>query len=497
MAFKQTLKTTIQPSIKMADLFDLDSSKDSTTPAITKESTPHPDVAQKAGSTTPFIKIGGQNVTNIETMLIDETGFLPKLTLVFKDTTGEFSGNNYPKKHLLASVYLKSPNPNLKPVRADFLITSMKSMAPRNLGGTVELTKNITYLVSGELFIPRLHNNTAKSYPDSTSKEALQQVCQDLGLGFVENDYAAADAMTWINFCSSPLNFIRHVAEHAYQNDDSFFTAFITKELMLALIEVNTQIIPAESDLTFNSWTDSLQADSDQNQKNSQMKHGISEDTVINFLTNQVGYKDKINYIYEANLISNQGNVLRSAGYKKQIYYYDQVEPDETKKFKTFWATPLTSPGASEDVTLVPQNEGMTEVGHKKWMDINYGNTHENWNAARIFNTHNMQELEKLQLRVKLKGINFNVIRGSAIPLMVTVKMAEKLRKDVDLEKNTADAQNKDLGAESIDTQLSGKYYVKGAKYYFDPKDPMLFWTELFLTKREWTPSKTITTLNA
>jgi hypothetical protein len=145
----------------------------------------------------------------------------------------------------------------------------------------------------------------------------------------------------------------------------------------------------------------------------------------------------------------------------------------------------------------VPQNEGMTEVGHKKWMDINYGNTHENWNAARIFNTHNMQELEKLQLRVKLKGINFNVIRGSAIPLMVTVKMAEKLRKDVDLEKNTADAQNKDLGAESIDTQLSGKYYVKGAKYYFDPKDPMLFWTELFLTKREWTPSKTITTLNA
>ncbi len=497
MAFKQTLKTTIQPSIKMVDLFDLDTSKDSTTPSITKESTVYPDVAQKAGSTVPFVKIGGQVVTNIESMTIDETAFLPKLTLIFKDSAGEFSGNTYPKKHLLASVYLKSPNPNLKPVRADFLIASMKSIAPRNSGDNVELTKNITYLVSGELFIPRLHNNAAKSYPNSTSKEALQQICQELGLGFVENDYSPADAMTWINFCSSPLNFIRHVAEHAYQNDESFFTSFISKELMLALIEVNTQIVPAETDLTFNSWADALQADSDQTQKNSQLKQGISEDTVVNFLTNQVGYKNKINYIYEANLISDQGNVLRSSGYKKQIYYYDQVEPDEAKKFKTFWTVPLTSPGASEDAMLVPQNEGMTEVGHKKWMDINYGNTHEHWNAARVFNTHNMQELEKLQLKVRLKGINFNVIRGSAIPLFITVKMAEKLRKDANLEENTANAQNKELGSESIDTQLSGKYYVKGARYYFDPKDKMLFWTELFLTKREWTPSKTITTLNA
>jgi hypothetical protein len=498
MAFKQTLKTTLLPSIKMVDLFDLDTSKGSTTPSITKDPNYLPDIAQKAGSTTPFVKIGGQIVTNIEAVTIDETGFLPRLTLAFRDSTGEFSGNTYPKKHLLASIYIKSANDNLKPVRADFLITSMKSIAEKNLGGKMELTKNVTYLVSGELFIPRLYNNVARSYPNMTSKEALQEVCNELGLGFFENDYkTTVDSMTWINFNTSPLNFIKHVADHAYLDDDSFFTAFINKELQLGLIEVNTQLVPSESDLTFQTWVDSLQADSNQAQKNSQIKEGIAEDTMVNFLTNQVKYLDKPNYIYEANLISDQGNVLRMSGYKKQITYYDHFEPDEENKKKQFWVVPLVSPGVSDDTLLVPQNEGMTEIGHKKWMNINYGNTHEHWNAARIYNTHNMQELEKLQLRVKLKGINFNVIRGSMIPLLITVKMAEKLRKDANVEENEVNPQNRELGAEALDTQLSGKYYVKGAKYYFDPTDPLFFSTELFLTKREWTPSKTITTLNA
>jgi hypothetical protein len=337
----------------------------------------------------------------------------------------------------------------------------MKSIAEKNLGGKMELTKNVTYLVSGELFIPRLYNNVARSYPNMTSKEALQEVCNELGLGFFENDYkTTVDSMTWINFNTSPLNFIKHVADHAYLDDDSFFTAFINKELQLGLIEVNTQLVPSESDLTFQTWVDSLQADSNQAQKNSQIKEGIAEDTMVNFLTNQVKYLDKPNYIYEANLISDQGNVLRMSGYKKQITYYDHFEPDEENKKKQFWVVPLVSPGVSDDTLLVPQNEGMTEIGHKKWMNINYGNTHEHWNAARIYNTHNMQELEKLQLRVKLKGINFNVIRGSMIPLLITVKMAEKLRKDANVEENEVNPQNRELGAEALDTQLSGFFQL-------------------------------------
>jgi hypothetical protein len=497
MAFKQTLKTTIQPSIKMVDLFDLDTSKDSTTGSITKDSKSFPDNAQKAGSTTPFVKIGGQIVTNILKLTIDETGFLPKMMMVFVDSSGEFAGNHYPKTHLLASLYIKSPSDKLKPVRADFMITSMKSMTEPNPGDKIELTKNTTYVVSGELFIPRLHNNVSRSYPNVTSKEALQQVCTELGLGFFENDYTPNDAMTWINFSTSPLNFVKHISEHAYQDDDSFFTSFISKELMLSLIEVNAQVIPDESDLTFMSSVDSLLADSDQTQKNSQAKAEVNEQTVINFLTTLPGYKEKSNYIYEASLVSDQGNVLRSAGYKKKIYYYDHFEPDEAKKKKEFFTVPLSSPGAADQVALVPQNEGMTEIGHKKWMNINYGNTHEHWNAARVFNFHNMLELEKLQLRVKLKGINFNVVRGSSIPIVITMKMAEKLRKEANLEEKDENALNRESVSDAIDSQLSGKYYVKGAKYHFDSKEKMFFTTELILAKREWTPSKTITTLNA
>jgi len=497
MSFKQTLKTTLLPKIKKEDLYDLDNSRNSTTPSVTKEATLYPDASQKIGSTTPFVKIGGQIVSKIESLSIDETGFIPKLFMTFVDPSGEFGGDTYPKRNLLANVYIKSPNPNLTAIRVDFLITSMKSISSKKSPDKIQLTANTVYMVTGELFVPRLHNNVSRSYSNANSKAALQAVCEELGLGFFENDYELADTMTWINYATSSMNFIQHVADHAYQSDESFFTCFINKEYQLGLIEVNTQLAPGESEETFNSWNDALAADVNQDRKGSSFNEAVSNDTVTNFLTNFPQYKSRTNYIHEANLISDQGNVLKSAGYKKQIYYYDHFEPDETKKFKTFWATPLTTSSTDEEVYLVPQQEGMTEVGHKKWMNINYGNTHENWNAARIFNTHNLAELEKIQLRVLLKGVNYQAIRGMSIPVVVTVKMAEKLRKEANLENPPINQENLPLTQDTVDKQLSGKYYVKGAKYHFDPTDPMLFYTELFLARREWTPSKTITPPNA
>ncbi len=124
-------------------------------------------------------------------------------------------------------------------------------------------------------------------------------------------------------------------------------------------------------------------------------------------------------------------------------------------------------------------------------MGINYGNTHEHWQAARIYNSHNLKEIEKIQLRISLKGINFQVIRGMAIPLIITSRLGDQIRKEFDLLVDGApNPQNQDILAEVPDTQLTGNYYVKGARYTYDPTDPHIFITELFLSRREWQPSK-------
>ena len=498
MAFSQIVKTHIQPTIKMIKLQHEDNSVGSETPSVTKQNKNLPDASQSLGAKKPFIRLAGQVVTEIDRLIVDETGFIPKITLIFTDPVGEFSGAYFPKKNLVVSIYTASPTEKLKPLRSDYLITSVKTIPPPTRSNSYNLAKGHTYLIKGELFVPRLYNNVSASYPNLTSIDALKEVCTSLGLGYAQNEFATNDKMTWINYNTSPLNFMKEVVSYMYKDDDSFFDGFINKELIFNLINVEEQLKGLEVDKTFISAADSLLLNASQQQKNDSDKESRSEATVDNYLNNLPDNAGKPNFIQEANIISDQGEVLRKDGYKKQIFYYDHFESNEAKKFKDFFVAPNNTPGLSEDSMLIPEDEGLSEVGNKKWMNINYGNTHEHWNAARIFNTHNMKELEKIKLRVLLRGTNNQVVRGSVVPVVLVQRFIDKIRKERDPnEPATANLDQNRLDEVTMDTELSGRYWVKGAIYHYDPTDPLLFSTELILARREWSPSKTKFTANA
>jgi hypothetical protein len=498
MAFSQIVKTHIQPSIKLIELTQTDDSAGSTTASYTKQNKNIPDASQSIGSKKPFIKIAGQIVTEIEYLTIDETGFIPKLKLVFNDPIGEFSGNYFPKRNLMVSVYIASSSEKLKPVRSDYLITSIKTIPPTSRESSNNLAQGVSYIVTAELFVPRLYNNVSKSYPELTSADAIKEVCSSLGLGYGQNEFTPTDKMTWININTSPSNFMREIVAHAYQDDDTFFTGFINKEMIFNFINVNEQLKALDVDKMFVGAVDNTMVNLDQVQKNNPQFSQAQEVTVDNYLTNLPDISGKPNFIYEANLISSQGSILKKDGYKKKIFYYDHFESDETKKFKQFFTAPLNTLGLSEESMLVPDDEGLSEIGNKKWMNINYGNTHEHWNAARVFNTHNLMELEKIKLRVLLKGINHQVIRGSVVPVVLTQRFADKLRKEADPESpgNLEPDQNR-LDDITLDSQLTGRYWVKEAIYHYDINDPLKFSTELILARREWSPAKITFTANA
>jgi hypothetical protein len=498
MAFSQQLKAHFQPKIKLIQLSDLDTSAESSSESIVKKNKNLPDSSQKAGVNKPFIKLAGQIVVNIEHLIIDETGFIPKLELMFTDNSGEFSGNYFPKRNLMISVYIASPNPNFKPVRSDYLITNVKSIPIHGDQFRQTLTKGTTFIIKAELFVPRLYNNISKSYSSLSSSDTLKRVSQDLGLGYAQNEFTTSDRMTWININTSPSNFIKEVASYSYQDDDSFFSTFISKEMMLTMVNVNEQLKSLDIDKTFTSISDVYKFNISQKQKQDSQIDQISETVIDNYLSNIPMEANKPNYIYEASLVSNQGEILKKDGYKKEIYYYDHLEGNESKKIKSFYMAPINTEGLSENTMLIPDDEGLAEVGHKKWMNINYGNTHENWNAAKLINTLNNKELEKLQLKVLLKGTNFQVIKGSSVPVLMTLKIADAITKETPADGSyNPNAQNKELNELTIDSQLSGRYYVKGAKYYYSPTDPFIFSTELFLARREWLPSKITFTANA
>lgn len=498
MAFNQIIKAHSQPSLKLIELGDFDTASDSNSESFVKKPTQLPDFSQSAGKTMPFVKLNGQIITIIDNLTIYESGFIPTLELIFTDQNGEFAGNYFPKRNLIVSIFINSGNDKFKPIRSDYLITKVKSLPVVNRSANTKLTSGTTYIIKAELFIPRLYNNISRSYSKLTSIDTLKKVSKDLGLGYAQNEFTTHDTMTWINFNTSSYNFMREVLDYSYQDDTSFFTGFISKELIFTMINVNEQLIGGESDFTFSNTADPLKVSLIQDQKENTLNTAISKTTIVNFLTNQRTSAGKPNYIYEANLVSEHGEILKMNGYKKEIYYYDHFESDETKKFKTFFITPTHNESLPKETMLIPQDEGFDEVGHKKWMNINYGNTHEHWNAARVFNSHNLKELNKLNLRVLLKGVNFQIIRGMSIPVLMTQSMAERLLKETDATSKTQiNPNNETLDSETIDSQISGLYYVKEAKYIFDPLDPHIFLTELILARREWRPSKINFTTNA
>jgi hypothetical protein len=105
----------------------------------------------------------------------------------------------------------------------------------------------------------------------------------------------------------------------------------------------------------------------------------------------------------------------------------------------------------------------------------------------------NLKELEKIQLKVTLNGINAQVTRGSVIALIITQRVAQQLRKEFDQENpEKTNETSRKMSDETPDLQLTGKYWVKGAKYYYDGPTQK-FETELILSRREWVESKKIT----
>lgn len=495
MSFGQIIKGTRLPKVPLKELWEEDTSSGSSNPALYKAPGYLPDSSQKTGANEPFIKIGGQIVKNLQTMTLDETGFIPTIALTFIDRLGEFAGDYFPKTDLIMSLYLKVGTDKLKPIRMDFLITGVKSIPQKYVGVTKAIGLETTYMVRGELFIPNAYQSISRSYPGLNSKDALKRIVDDLGLGFAENESNPKDRMTWVNTSMSTLNFIQEIAKHAYQDDDSFFSVFIDKYYYLNYIEVNRQLKIEEAQKTFLTAMNPLAKGVNQKIKDDALLAQLEEETMVNYLTTEFEYKNKPNYITGLALLSDQGSIIKSKGYKKNIFYYDHLKSGSNPqaKFTDFFMTPLKSIDRSQDQFLVPQEESLAQNTIKKWMNIDYGNAHPEWNAARLLNAHNLKELDKIKLKVTLSKINFQVARGFTIPVYISVKQAEKLLKSTkspEEQELKQEDDNPDLRKQIADKQLTGYYYVSGAKYHYDVLSTDGLYTELFLARREWAPSK-------
>jgi hypothetical protein len=290
--------------------------------------------------------------------------------------------------------------------------------------------------------------------------------------------------MTWINTNESTLKFIKEITKHSYQDDDSFFSSWIDKYYHLNFIEMNRQLNSREEEFTFFSQPFPEYGNFNQDSKDNSNLNELNEQVIPNYLSTGVKERGQFNYISNLELESSQGDILKKEGYFKKIYYYDHTrEVNELgEKFVDFFVAPLKNERREKVGYLIPQDENLSKSSTLKWMEINYGNTHRDWEMARLLNYHNLNELNKLNLKARVEGINFQVIRGMSIPTLVSLRVAEQILKSN--ESNLSDSS--ELYDEVLDKTLSDFYVVKGIKYYYSIFEENQFYTEILLTKRNW-----------
>ena len=86
-----------------------------------------------AGRDYPIIKINSYilGVSEISHMEISIQDFLPHISLEIKTSTNSLTGVNMPKDGDLVSVFMRTPNPNLPTLRADFIIMKINKLQNR------------------------------------------------------------------------------------------------------------------------------------------------------------------------------------------------------------------------------------------------------------------------------------------------------------------------------------------------------------------------------
>jgi len=495
MPNKDLITVVDNPKVPLTELWTADTSQASLQNPFFKPSKGSRSAAESVGSDKPYLKINSVPITEIDLLILDETGQIPKVKAIFTDKTGALSGSNYPKNDPIMSVYIKTQNPKFKAIRCDFLITSIKTNQDPIINAA-NIDSGATFIMSGELFIPKIYNNVSKGYRNMNSKEALRTIAEDNDLGFACNEFTPNDKMTWLNTNRSSLKFMEHVSKHSYMNDDSFFTAFVDKYYHLTFVNIAEQLNPGHDVvMTYENTADASQFEASQANKE-KLDDGRYDVLNLVGLTNRDSHKGKPEYIINYSLMGDTGRILKNKGFKKKVFYYDHKLDN---KFTSFYVNPVTIKGYENNVSnrgLSPDNDNLRESTIKKWMNIDYGNAHAEWNASILINDHNNSELNKVKLKVETAGINFQVSRGNGVPILLYNTAQANLSKN----SQRTDA-NLDGGADTaLDTDtlvpdgiLSGRYYVSGVKYKYDKLNTSFpYITEFQLARVNWLGEKNI-----
>jgi hypothetical protein len=435
----------------------------------------------------PFIKINGYvfEAEEIANMEISTVGFVPTIRLSCIIRSGAFAGQGVPKDGDIISIMLRSKNDALKPIRNDYLITSVDTDG----GNTNAQAKE--FMFSGRLFIPGMYDEDIRSF-EGTSFETLQKIATDLKLGFATNESATADEQVWICPSESYEQWMMHISNSMWKDDTSYFKIFIDIYYHLNVINVNNQFSDGfEIDLAV---TDMLFKPAAR-QPSPDGELADTQQNVAKVFNNIEQFRSSSFYISNFEIKNNSANIAKTNGYMTAVTFFDMssLQPWE------LMIDPVNTEGSGRNKLILkgrmnplgdrPNADFWKTQIKKRYIGIQYSkpehNVHDKYLYSKLFNDRNLKELDKLYIQIDVEGINFNVYRGERIPVFF-MNQDDNAQQEFNREDGVElDATDKDPTPNQF---YNGYYMLDGAKIKYDDerRDVPYLHTVYDLRRREW-----------
>lgn len=482
---EKIIRTLNEPSIRLEDM-----GIDTTTTGIFNSRFPmtplreNTDQTKSLGLKFPLVVINGVNYSYdyVDALRIDSTGTYPTITIQMRTNNIDFKIFGMPKDGDLISIFYRSGNDELKPIRCDF--------------DFVELVYSATNvaIVYGVLHVPTLFTDTSWSY-EGSSLETLQKFAEKLGLGFATNELKTDDTMNWVCPNDPAELFINKTTSHAYKDEENFFTSFIDHNYILNFVNVRTQLSNDIKNKVYggiHKFRDMIEG----NKLSPYHTNDASDSHLVYTHPIMISNWHKISFgefkIADYDIVEKTSRVSLEDGYKKYVHTFDT---NLNNKFESY--SELINSKNNSDFLL---NKGrLSEEIYRgqnrhSWEGITYSlpfhNTHKFYTYAKLHNNQNMQELEKMKLVVTLQSPNFNIYRYMTIPVIIyeygqnitaTFESTQKI-------KGVNDALLTD-NEYILNQMLSGFYVVQGIsfEFYGNYNDYPVIVQKLTLVRTEWT----------
>lgn len=407
-----------------------------------------PDQAQQkitAASTLPQVYYYGTELPaqHIKKLTLDNNKFLPICYVCFRDVYGIFHDIGFPSDNAKLTIVMPSNNNNLANVFMDFKITNFE----------VEIAESATLRkihIWGICNVEGLLISKYESFAKKTTWDVLKTLSQDAGLGFMSNIDSTNDSQTWANPGFTRTDFIMDTTHKSFAGDSSYMWSFVDFYYNLNYVDVEKAMTEDIKDV---KWVVNSSFNNTVNQTDNQ-KPNYSQP----FLTNDDTMMTTNLYFTGERILNKSTKTSLKRGYIRNVHFYDIDGNWGSKagKYNSYGLDTITTPGAESTSVILkgePGNNDFYKQNKKNyWLGkIDTINSYPDYLYAKLQNSENLYDLQKIAMQIILPNPNFNIKRFEKIKLTFS---------------------NKTVGARSSikNAKLNGEWLCTGISYEWNGK---------------------------